>query len=86
MALRATAQDPLADARADPWITLHMEAGGVEGVASIFTFDRLLLCEVGEFAIGGPQGDKADNGLSGKKLAIDHYETKRPDRWGSACH
>ena len=47
-----------------------MEAGGLEGAASTFTPDKLILNGAGEFAIGGPEGD---NGLSGKKLVIDHY-------------
>ena len=47
-----------------------METGGLEGAASTFTSDKLLLNGAGEFAIGGPEGD---NGLSGKKLVIDHY-------------
>jgi S-adenosylmethionine synthetase len=48
----------------------RLEAGGLKGVASTFTPDQLLLNGAGEFAIGGPEGD---NGLSGKKLVIDHY-------------
>jgi S-adenosylmethionine synthetase len=51
-------------------ILKRLEAGGLEGVASAFTSDNLILNGAGEFAIGGPQGD---NGLSGKKLVIDHY-------------
>ncbi len=47
-----------------------LEAGGLQGVASTFTSDKLILNGAGEFAIGGPEGD---NGLSGKKLVIDHY-------------
>ena len=51
-------------------ILRDLEAGGLEGAASTFTSDKLLLNAAGEFAIGGPEGD---NGLSGKKLVIDHY-------------
>ena len=51
-------------------ILRRMEAGGLAGVASTFTSDKLILNGAGEFAIGGPEGD---NGLSGKKLVIDHY-------------
>ncbi len=43
---------------------------GLEGAASSFAPDKLVLNGAGEFAIGGPEGD---NGLSGKKLVIDHY-------------
>ena len=51
-------------------ILRDLEAGGLEGAASTFISDKLLLNAAGEFAIGGPEGD---NGLSGKKLVIDHY-------------
>ena len=47
-----------------------LEAGGLEGAPSTFTPDKAILNGAGEFAIGGPEGD---NGLSGKKLVIDHY-------------
>jgi S-adenosylmethionine synthetase len=48
----------------------ELENGGLQGVASSFAPDKRLLNGAGEFAIGGPEGD---NGLSGKKLVIDHY-------------
>ena len=48
----------------------ELENAGLQGAASSFTPDKLLLNGAGEFAIGGPDGD---NGLSGKKLVIDHY-------------
>ena len=51
-------------------ILKDLQSGGLPGVASTFTSDKLILNGAGEFAIGGPQGD---NGLSGKKLVIDHY-------------
>ena len=51
-------------------ILRDLETGGLEGAASTFTSDKLVLNGAGEFAIGGPEGD---NGLSGKKLVIDHY-------------
>ena len=71
-----------------PW-----KRDGLEGVASTFTSDKLILNGAGEFAIGGPEGD---NGLSGKKLVIDHYgpsvpigggalSGKDPTRWTSAA-
>ena len=41
-------------------ILRDLEAGGLEGAASTFTSDKLLLNAAGEFAIGGPEGD---NGL-----------------------
>jgi hypothetical protein len=43
---------------------------GLEGAASTFTSDKLILNGTGEFAVSGPEGD---NGLSGKKLVVDHY-------------
>jgi S-adenosylmethionine synthetase len=46
------------------------ERNGVAGVASTFAPARLHLNGFGAFERGGPM---ADNGLSGKKLVIDHY-------------
>ena len=57
----------LAYARADSEGLGGRRAGGA---ASTFTSEKLLLNGAGEFAVGGPEGD---NGLSGKKLVIDHY-------------
>ena len=51
-------------------ILRDLEAEGLEGAASTLTIDKLILNGAGVFAIGGPEGD---NGLSGKKLVIDHY-------------
>jgi S-adenosylmethionine synthetase len=48
----------------------ELENEGLQGAASTFTSDKLILNGAGEFAVGGPEGD---NGLSGKKLVIDHY-------------
>jgi S-adenosylmethionine synthetase len=48
----------------------ELEVSGLRGAASTFVADKLILNGAGEFAVGGPQGD---NGLSGKKLVIDHY-------------
>ena len=56
-------------------ILWELEAEGLEGTASTFTADKLILNGAGEFAIGGPLGD---NGLSGKKLVIDHYGPSVP--------
>ena len=67
-ALRAAAPDPLASARAHPEGLGSRRARGSK--ASTFTPNKLILNGQGEFAIGGPEGD---NGLSGKKLVIDHY-------------
>jgi len=51
-------------------ILWELEAAGLAGAASSFAANKLILNGAGEFAIGGPEGD---NGLSGKKLVIDHY-------------
>ena len=51
-------------------ILRDLEAEGLDGAISTFSSDKLVLNGAGEFAIGGPHGD---NGLSGKKLVIDHY-------------
>ena len=48
----------------------ELETEGLAGAASSFAADKLILNGAGEFAVGGPEGD---NGLSGKKLVIDHY-------------
>ena len=52
-----------------------MELSGLTGIASTFSAGKLILNGAGEFAIGGPEGD---NGLSGKKLVIDHYGPSVP--------
>jgi S-adenosylmethionine synthetase len=63
-------------------ILKDLEAGGPEGAASTFASDKLILNGAGEFAIGGPEGD---NGLSGKKLVIDHYGPSVPIGGGALC-
>jgi S-adenosylmethionine synthetase len=63
-------------------ILSELEKGGLGGVASSFARDKLLLNGAGEFAIGGPEGD---NGLSGKKLVIDHYGPGVPIGGGALC-
>jgi S-adenosylmethionine synthetase len=51
------------------------EINGIEGLYSSFDPGKLILNGAGEFAIGGPEGD---NGLSGKKLVIDHFGPSVP--------
>ena len=53
----------------------ELEASGLNGISSHFNPRKLVLNGAGEFAIGGPEGD---NGLSGKKLVIDHYGPSVP--------
>jgi S-adenosylmethionine synthetase len=48
----------------------ELESRGLKGIAKTFGRQKLVLNGAGEFALGGPEGD---NGLSGKKLVIDHY-------------
>ena len=47
-----------------------LERTGLTGAASTFSPDLLVLNGAGDFTVGGPRGD---NGLSGKKLVVDHY-------------
>jgi S-adenosylmethionine synthetase len=53
----------------------QLELSGLTGIASTFSPAKLILNGAGEFATGGPEGD---NGLSGKKLVIDHYGPSVP--------
>jgi len=52
-----------------------LEKQGFVGIKSNFDPHRLILNGAGEFSTGGPL---ADNGLSGKKLVIDHYGPSVP--------
>jgi S-adenosylmethionine synthetase len=56
-------------------ILANLEAGGLAGISSTFASEKVILNGAGEFATGGPEGD---NGLSGKKLVIDHYGPSVP--------
>lgn len=60
-----------------------LEAEGLENVARGFEPRRhLVLNGAGNFVIGGPRGD---NGLSGKKLVVDHYGPGVPIGGGALC-
>ena len=48
----------------------ELEREGLIGASSSFSPDLLVLNGAGDFTVGGPRGD---NGLSGKKLVVDHY-------------
>jgi S-adenosylmethionine synthetase len=63
-------------------ILRELEEGGLDGVASTFISEKLVLNGAGDFAIGGLEGD---NGLSGKKLVIDHYGPGVPIGGGALC-
>lgn len=52
-----------------------LENQGFQGLKSNFNPHKLTLNGAGEFSTGGPLGD---NGLSGKKLVIDHYGPSIP--------
>lgn len=58
------------------------QALGLDGVADSFTASHLMLNGAGDFTVGGPLGD---NGLSGKKLVIDHYGPSVPIGGGALC-
>jgi S-adenosylmethionine synthetase len=60
-----------------------LEGEGLENVARGFEPRRhLVLNGAGDFVIGGPRGD---NGLSGKKLVVDHYGPSIPIGGGALC-
>ena len=58
------------------------QALGLDGVSDSFTASHLMLNGAGDFTVGGPLGD---NGLSGKKLVIDHYGPSVPIGGGALC-
>ncbi|MGE4551097.1 MAG: methionine adenosyltransferase domain-containing protein [Opitutales bacterium] len=55
---------------------------GLTGLSATFGIDQLYLNGAGDFCQGGPQGD---NGLSGKKLVVDHYGAAVPIGGGALC-
>jgi len=60
-----------------------LEGEGLDNVARGFEPRRhLVLNGAGDFVIGGPRGD---NGLSGKKLVVDHYGPGVPIGGGALC-
>lgn len=58
------------------------QGAGLAGAASSFQAEHLHLNGAGDFVIGGPGGD---NGLSGKKLVVDHYGPSIPIGGGALC-
>jgi S-adenosylmethionine synthetase len=58
------------------------ESTGLRGVSSTFELRHLHLNGAGNFCQGGPEGD---NGLSGKKLVVDHYGPDIPIGGGAIC-
>lgn len=71
--------DALAPVVADALAAL--ERGGLRGVAALDP-ERFVLNGAGDFVQGGPEGD---NGLSGKKLAVDFYGPGVPLGGGAIC-
>lgn len=61
--------------------TLEAESG-LENFGAGFTPDVLFINGAGDFHTGGPEGD---NGLSGKKLVVDHFGPEFPIGGGAIC-
>jgi S-adenosylmethionine synthetase len=59
----------------------ELEARGLAGVSNL-PLENFILNGMGDFIIGGPEGD---NGLSGKKLAVDFYGPEIPIGGGAIC-
>ncbi|MBQ9395756.1 MAG: methionine adenosyltransferase domain-containing protein, partial [Proteobacteria bacterium] len=59
----------------------ELESRGLHGIEDLST-NCFILNGMGDFIIGGPEGD---NGLSGKKLAIDFYGAEIPIGGGAIC-
>ena len=59
----------------------ELEGRGLAGILEL-PIDRFVLNGLGDFIVGGPEGD---NGLSGKKLAIDFYGPEIPIGGGAIC-
>ena len=58
-----------------------LENRGLQDITNL-PIERFILNGAGDFIIGGPEGD---NGLSGKKLAIDFYGPEIPIGGGAIC-
>jgi S-adenosylmethionine synthetase len=63
-------------------ILFDAESNGLVGAGSSFSPEHLHLNGGGDFVVGGPRGD---NGLSGKKLVVDHYGPSVPIGGGALC-
>ena len=59
----------------------ELEARGLRGIVGLRP-DQFVLNGAGDFIQGGPEGD---NGLSGKKLAVDFYGPEVPIGGGAIC-
>ena len=58
-----------------------LEARGLVGISDL-PLEDFVLNGMGDFIVGGPEGD---NGLSGKKLAVDFYGPEIPIGGGAIC-
>ncbi|MGN0833087.1 MAG: methionine adenosyltransferase domain-containing protein [Kiritimatiellia bacterium] len=59
----------------------ELAARGLAGISDL-SLDDFVLNGMGDFIVGGPEGD---NGLSGKKLAVDFYGPEIPIGGGAIC-
>ncbi len=59
----------------------ELEARGLAGISDL-PIENFILNGMGDFIVGGPEGD---NGLSGKKLAVDFYGPEIPIGGGAIC-
>ena len=59
----------------------ELEARGLSGISDL-PLENFILNGAGDFIVGGPEGD---NGLSGKKLAVDFYGPEVPIGGGAIC-
>ena len=59
----------------------ELEARGLAGISDL-PLENFILNGMGDFIVGGPEGD---NGLSGKKLAVDFYGPEIPIGGGAIC-
>lgn len=59
----------------------ELEARGLAGISNL-PLENFILNGMGDFIVGGPEGD---NGLSGKKLAVDFYGPEVPIGGGAIC-
>ena len=59
----------------------ELEARGLAGISNL-PLENFILNGMGDLIVGGPEGD---NGLSGKKLAVDFYGPEIPIGGGAIC-
>ena len=59
----------------------ELDSRGLAGISDL-PLENFILNGMGDFIVGGPEGD---NGLSGKKLAVDFYGPEIPIGGGAIC-